>query len=87
MLKGCQREMIMLETRGSTVFESAWLVLRRDKPAVSQADMLAEANRLIGAADKKGRKWGKRAERVLFFAMGAVIGGGIFALFCLFTHV
>ena len=87
MLKGCQREMIMLETRGSTVFESAWLVLRRDKPAVSQADMLAEANRIIGAADKKGRKWSKRAERVLFFAMGAAIGAGIFALFCLFTHV
>ena len=86
MLKGCQREMIMLETRGSTVFESAWLVLRRDKPAVSHADMLAEANRIIGGADKKGRKWGRKIERLAFWALGVASGAGIFTLFCLFTR-
>lgn len=49
MLRGAQKQMIVVRTRDSRVFEEAYFVVRRGKtpPAVCKEDMLFEANRII----------------------------------------
>ena len=78
MLKGCQREMIVLQTQDSDVFEHAYLILRREKPPVARNDMLAEANRILGASGARipRRKW----RRVGLFWGGFLLGAGLFLL-------
>ncbi len=81
MLKGCQREMIVLQTRESTVFECAYFVLRKRSTVLPRTDMVREAERIIGEGKeylcRKRRRWGL----VLFF-VGAALGAGLFALTC-----
>ena len=49
MLRGAQKQMIVVRTRNSRVFEEAYFVVRRGKtmPPVCKEDMLWEANRII----------------------------------------
>lgn len=64
MLKGCQRKIIMLKNTGSNIFEEAYFVIRDSalRSHVSEADMIAEANRIIRdngtvqLSQKKGKK-------------------------------
>lgn len=80
MIKGCQREMILLQTRESPLFESAYFVLRPRRQSTSHTDMLAEANRIIGEGNgyfARRAKW----RSVLLFLAGAVAGAALFALF------
>ncbi len=80
MLRGCQKQMIVLQTQESSLFESAFFVLRRENPPVAADDMLAEANRIIGmqvAVKQKNRHiW----EHLALFLLGAALGAGVFAL-------
>ena len=79
MIRGCQREMIMLQVDGSEMFESAWLVLRRERGRVSECDMLAEANRIIGAGNGRRDASCRRGRAALWFLLGAVCSALIFA--------
>ena len=77
MIKGCQREMIVLQTKESALFESAYFVLRRGYRRASQGDMLAESNRIIG----EGREYFKRRKsggRLWAFVLGFLLGGALF---------
>ena len=76
MLKGCQREMIVLQTQESPLFENAYFILRREKPAVSRQDVLAEANRIIGAGSGYLARRRRRGQGILLFVTGALIGIG-----------
>ena len=79
MLKGCQREMIVLQTVESPLFESAYFVLRRKRATARSEEMLAEAERLVGAGrDYLSRRRGGR--RLLPFLLGFLTGGGLLAL-------
>ena len=84
MLKGCQKEMLILQTRDSTLFESAYFILRRQAPPDGRADMVAEANRIIGAVPLR-RESNKRRSlpRVFWFLAGAILGAGVVALILL----
>ena len=86
MLKGCQREMIVLQTQDSVLFESAYFVLRKEKRAVPKADLLAEANRIIGAGNEYMRGGRKIPRRLLLFVGGLLVGIGISLLFWLIFH-
>ena len=80
MLRGCQKEMIMLKTAESRLFERAFFVLRRGgEAAAGNDDMLAEATRLLSLAEgaKPRRRWG----RGFLFAAGLLCGIAIFAIF------
>ena len=81
MLKGCQREMIVLQTQSSPLFESAYFVLRRECRGAGRCDLLAEANRII-QGEKGSGLWGRRRpwRAVLWFLLGFLVGGGIFAI-------
>ncbi len=87
MLRGCQREMVMLRTEDSEIFESAWLVLRREKRVPTADEMLVEANRIIGlGGTKRVRKnlWGRY---LLCFFAGALLGVLLFAAVCFFVEI
>ena len=79
MLRGCQKEMIMLKTAESRLFERAFFVLRRGGESAAGDDMLAEATRLLSLAEgaRPRRRWG----RGFLFAAGLLSGIAIFAIF------
>ena len=78
MIKGCQKEMVVLQTRESPVFESAYFVLRKGRAGAAPArDMLTEANRLLAS----GGEYLARRQRRRFwlpFLLGSLCG----ALLC-----
>ncbi len=79
MLRGCQKQMIVLQTPESRLFESAFLVLRRDVDEAGQDDMIAEANRIIGNGSYAKKR--RRTPQIWIpFSIGAALGVGIFAL-------
>ena len=87
MLRGCQREMIVLQTRESPLFESAYFVLRRGGACVPrEGEMLAEASRIIGEGSAYFTRRAK-GRRMRGFLLGALCGGALCALiFLLFTR-
>ena len=88
MLRGCQREMIVLQTRESPLFESAYFVVRRGGARLPcEGEMLAEASRIIGegSAYFMHRKRRARLRDLLLGALiGGVLSGFVFLLFCIF---
>ena len=88
MIKGCQREMIVMQTAESTLFESAYFILRREKRPCGTQDMLAEANRIIGAGNGYFQRHSVRRLRSLWFFLGGVLcGGAILSLLLLLFGV
>ncbi len=77
MIKGCQREMIVLQTKKSPLFESAYFVLRLGYRPAAKGDMLAESNRIIGEGREYLRKRRKH-RRALYFLLGFALGGLLF---------
>jgi len=73
--------MIVMRMQDSTLFESAYFVLRCDKGATSDGDMLSEANRIIGEGcgylERAGQK---KKGRLLPFLAGVCAGVLLFAL-------
>ena len=76
MIRGCQREMIVLQTKESALFESAYFVLRRGCDASARGDMLAESNRIIGEGRQYLQKRQKWRRRLPFFC-GFLAGGAV----------
>ena len=85
MIKGCQREMIVMQTGDSPLFESAYFILRRQKPPRGKTDMLAEANRIIGMGSGylQGRR--RRTRCLWLFLLGFLCGAAVLALVVLLT--
>ena len=81
MVKGCQREMILMQTKDSATFECAYFVLRKGREYQPQEDMVAEANRILAREQgRRKRRGGWRS--VLLFLGGVVLGAALFALSC-----
>lgn len=87
MLRGAKKNMIVVRTRDSRMFEEAYFVMRRDTglTAVDEMDMLWEANRILESTfprsnreaagkDKAGRRG--RLRGLLWFGLGLICGGG-----------
>lgn len=83
MIKGCQREMIVMQTQDSAVFESAYFVLRKERRGAAKTDLLVEANRIIGAGGGEEAKRRRLPRGFLPFLLGMVAGIALFALFAL----
>lgn len=83
MLRGCQKQMIVLQTEESSVFESAFLVLRRENSPVGIDDMLAEASRIIGAGTRMPPRKRQGVRGLLLVLLGVLLGAGgaVLALF------
>ena len=93
MLKGAQKNMIVVRTRDSRLFEEAYFVMRRNATATSadESDMLWEANRILESSVAGGRGDGVKSSRVplpgqgllrglVWFFLGFLTGGGAVGL-------
>ena len=86
MIKGCQREMIVMQTQDSTLFESAYFILRRQKLPPGKQDMVAEAQRIIGANGGALAKKRKEKRRLGLFALGFFCGAVLASFFILLLY-
>lgn len=83
MLKGAQKNMIVVKTSDSVLFEEAYFVMRREAFA-EKMDLLAEANRIIeGCADGCGKrkkfKYKYHIITLAAFLTGTALGAAIVA--------
>ena len=79
MIKGIQRQMVMLRTSESDLFEMAYFVLRSDVGDSDSRSLVDEANHIVLSvcADRRGLKKekGKRnTARWAFFLLGVMLG-------------
>ncbi len=87
MIRGIQRQMIMVKTDKSSIFESACFLLRTDiaEKETDREDMLKEANRIIDENyshnNRKRCRRGKRIrEGIPPFFLGSLCGSALFGL-------
>lgn len=82
MIKGSQKQLIVLRTGGSRYFDEAYFVLRREvKPShYSRGDILVEANRILEENTPSQRAPKRRVRRaILCFLCGLICGACICA--------
>ena len=76
MLKGAQKQMIVVRTGDSRYFDEAYFVLRRGaETGKGRRDLLAEANRILGECEqaRRGRGW-RRGKGFAVFLLGFFSG-------------
>jgi hypothetical protein len=73
MVKGTQKQMVVVKTAGNRYYEEAHFVLRDGQRLTDEAEptMLAEANRILDECMRKPRR---RMRRVSAFLLGLVLG-------------
>ena len=85
MIKGIQKNVIMLRLTGSPIYEVAYFVLKNGAREPKQGEMVREANRIVSECDPRPARKGSRVlgrwERILLIAYGAI--GGAFLTACL----
>ncbi len=83
MIKGAQKQMIVVKTGESRWFDEAYFVLRRDVAQKEQDPglLLQEANRILEeCTHRRHKKQLHLLPRVLFFLSGVAMGTGLSAL-------
>ena len=78
MMKGAQKQMIVLRTGGSRYFDEAYFVLKHDRrPQRGETgDMVTEANRIL-EENEWGREERRRGGGRLWFAAGVLLGAPV----------
>ena len=82
MIKGVNRQMVVVKLEGSGVFDSACFILRRDAKRGNdvQNDIIYEANRIVAQMDAKSAKPRRRgllwrlAFGLFILIIGVIIG-------------
>ncbi len=94
MIRGIKRQMIMVKTDKSSIFEAAYFLLRTDvsEPRASGNEMLSEANRIISEnASQRNRRKDERRTRLRnglpFFVCGSITGVFITGMLWLFSFL
>ena len=85
MIKGCQKKMIVLRCGESKYFAEAFFVLRDTcDGAVSNADMVSEANRIVEESlrglpphTRKRKRLSRRGAAAISFAGGALLASAV----------
>ena len=90
MVKGTQKQMIVLRTGDSRYVDEAYFVLRREIKADRRVknDILIEANRILEESRVSPRELSRRRRHwwlsgAAVFVAGCLCGGGVSALICL----
>ena len=87
MIKGAQKQMIVLRTADSRYFDEAYFVLRREFPIQKGAsgEMLVEADRILRESTTDTRIEKKKRKRsILSFCIGFLLGAGVSWALCYF---
>ncbi len=78
MIRGINRQMIVIKLEGSRLYDSACFLLRRDARTfgAGEGDMISEANRILADMDVKGsrRRRKGRAKGVFMLLLGLILG-------------
>lgn len=84
MLKGYQRRLIMIRTKDSSIFESAFFILRGSScNARTDGDIVSEANRILEESNSPRKKRVSFNPKYIFiaagigFILGAALLGGV----------
>ena len=85
MIKGCQRQLIVLRTGGSRFFDEAYFVLRERAEAdgARYTDILKEANRILEESEPERVDAGRRRRPRVCFLVGALCGAALTLMLCL----
>lgn len=87
MIKGAQKQMIVIRTADSRYFDEAYFVLRTEIKAHRgcKDDMLCEANRILeqSGIESVQKKKKTKPRSLLLFLLGILCGGGIAVLICI----
>ena len=78
MIRGAQKQMIVLRTGNSPYFDEAYFVLRREvrSEQSNRVDILAEANKILEENTRGARRGARcRASGWLIFLAGLLCGG------------
>ncbi len=91
MIRGIQKEMIMLKTDKNSIFEVVYFLLRSDMPKPSENDILREANKIVEeSCSHKKRRSDERKNKlkygIPFFIFGSLSGIISSLLVCLFLY-
>lgn len=79
MVKGAQKQMIVIKTGDSRYFDEAYFVLRREVKGSRSArqDILAEANRILEECACEGSEPKKRLSRAWLLFIGGLLCGAL----------
>jgi len=85
MVKGINKQMIVLHIEGNRIYESACFILKNEVSQTKETrkDMLTEANRLLGEMDlgtarpRKKKAFGRFLLWLCVFLLGAFLGFGL----------
>ena len=83
MLRGCQKQVVVLRGKTGDIFEAAYFVLRAGTSVSGVPEMLCEANRIVEATKPcKEKKKGIPSHVIgfVFFAVGLAVGAGLVLL-------
>lgn len=87
MIKGAQKQMIVVRTGDSRYFDEAYFVLRREVKAHrgTRNDMLNEANRILQQTepDTEAHQRKRLPRGIMFFLSGILCGAIVAVLICL----
>lgn len=85
MLKGIQKNVIMVKLPSSPCFEAAYFVIKNGKREPKHGEMIKEANRIVTESDpramSKGTRLTTKGQRFLLVLYGIL--GGAFSVACL----
>lgn len=90
-IKGCSRQMIVLNGTGSSLFETAYFIVKADSDSHprSHGDMLREANRIVEENTFPVCSGGRRATgsryRWYFFISGVFLGAALIGIIFLIS--
>ena len=83
MLKGCQKQVVVLRGKTGDIFEEAYFILRAGANASGLPEMLCEANRIVEATKpcrEKKKGVPDHVKGFIFFAVGLAVGAGLVLL-------
>ena len=83
-MRGCQKRVVFLKNTGSSIFESAYFVLKEDSvnkgDPFSYTDMVHEANRII----EENLAGKKRNKSIYIILLAAFLLGALFSFVTLY---
>lgn len=88
MVKGTQKQMVVIKTQGNRFYEQAYFVLRDGQrlSGESEATMLAEANRILDESMLLPHPRRRRIRRVSAFLLGLMAGAVLAAAVALLVR-
>lgn len=79
MIKGSQKQLIVLRTGNSRYFDEAYFVLRRELQSgkCDRSDILLEANRILRESAPEPRGSKRKSMRAWICFLGGILCGGV----------